>query len=81
MLCAYDFARGLAATPSGVSEKAIRESHELVCAGQETFRVMTSVGWQERLLPEGEYKDLPNNPDQPAHRYCPCVRAPDRRAG
>lgn len=61
-LAAYDYVLDLATTRTEVSEKAIREIHELICAGQETYRVVTSAGWQERPLPKGEYKDTPNNP-------------------
>lgn len=41
---------------------AVRQIHELICAGQETYRVVTSIGWQDRPLPKGRYKDDPNNP-------------------
>ena len=58
-LRAYDFVLDLATTRTAVSEKAIRE---LICAGQETYRVVTSAGWQDRPLPKGEYKETPNNP-------------------
>ena len=61
-LRAYDYVLDLATTRTAVSEKAIREIHELICAGQETYRVVTSAGWQDRPLPKGEYKDTPNNP-------------------
>lgn len=61
-LAAYDYVLDLATTWTEVSELAIREIHELICAGQATYRVVTSAGWQERPLPKGEYKDTPNNP-------------------
>lgn len=61
-LRACDFVLDLATSRTEVSEKAIREIHQLICAGQETYRVVTSAGWQERALPKGEYKDTPNNP-------------------
>lgn len=61
-LRAYDFVLDLATTRTEIGEKAIREIHQLICDGQETYRVVTSLGWQERPLPKGEYKDTPNNP-------------------
>jgi Fic family protein len=74
-MAAYDFVLDLATTRTEVSEKAIREIHALICAGQETYRVVTSVGWQERPLPKGEYKDTPNNPTSrltgETHSYAP----------
>ena len=53
-LRAFDYVLDLATTRTEASEKAIREIHELICASQETYRVITSVGWQERPLPKGE---------------------------
>ena len=61
-MAAYDYVLDLATSRTDVSEKAIREIHQQICAGQETYRVVTSAGWQERPLPKGEYKDTPNNP-------------------
>jgi Fic family protein len=79
-LRAYDFVLDLATTRTEVSEKAIREIHQLICAGQETYRVVTSAGWQERALPKGEYKDTPNNPTSrrtgEIHAYAPPMDVP-----
>jgi hypothetical protein len=79
-LRAYDFVLDLAATRTGGSEKAIREIHELICAGQETYRVVTSAGWQDRPLPKGEYKETPNNPTSrrtgEIHAYAPPIDVP-----
>jgi fido (protein-threonine AMPylation protein) len=76
-LRAYDFVLDLATTRTDVSEKAIREIHELICAGQETYRVVTSAGWQDRPLPKGEYKETPNNPTSrrtgEIHAYTPPI--------
>ncbi|MFL6130489.1 MAG: Fic family protein [Mycobacteriales bacterium] len=79
-LRAYDFVLDLATTRTELSEKAIREIHELICAGQETYRVVTSAGWQERPLPKGTYKDTPNNPTSrvtgEVHLYAPPLDVP-----
>jgi Fic family protein len=79
-LRAYDFVLDLATTRTDVSEKAIREIHHLICAGQDTYRVLTSAGWQERPLPKGEYKDTPNNPTSrrtgEVHAYAPPIDVP-----
>jgi Fic family protein len=61
-LRAYDFVLDLATSRTDVSEKAVKEIHDLICASQETYRVHTSVGVQEQPLPGGEYKQMPNNP-------------------
>lgn len=79
-LRAYDYVLDLATNRTEVSKKAVREIHELICAGQETYRVVTSVGWQERPLPKGEYKDTPNNPTSrltgETHAYAPPIDVP-----
>lgn len=61
-LRAYDFVLDIATGRTEISEKAIKEIHALICASQDTYRVFTSLGWQERPLPRAEYKTLPNNP-------------------
>lgn len=79
-LRAFDFVLDLATSRTEASEKAIREIHQLICAGQETDRVVTSAGWQERPLPKGEYKDIPNNPTSrrtgEIHAYAPPIDVP-----
>lgn len=79
-LRAYDYVLDLATTRTEVSEKAVREIHELICAGQETYRVVTSVGVQDRPLPKGRYKDDPNNPVSrltgEVHAYAPPIDVP-----
>jgi Fic family protein len=60
-----------------VVEALIRSLHELVCASQSTFRVLTDQGWQDQELTKGEYKRLPNNPHLPdgrQHHYAPPIR-------
>ena len=60
-LHAYDYVLDLATRAEPVSEAAIRALHEEVCRAQSTYRVMTAVGPQERALPKGQYKALPNH--------------------
>lgn len=79
-LRAYDFVLDMATTRTEISEKAIREIHQLICESQEAYRVVTSLGWQERPLPKGEYKQLPNNPTSRAtgrtHACAPPIDVP-----
>jgi Fic family protein len=74
-LRAYDFVLDLATTRTEITEKAVKEIHALICAGQETYRVHAAVGVQEQPLPKGEYKRLPNNPTSRLtgrlHHYAP----------
>jgi hypothetical protein len=65
-LRAYDFVLDIATGRTEISEKAIKEIHALICASQDTYRVFTSLGWQERPLSRAEYKTLPNNPTRTA---------------
>ena len=57
-----------------VVEAVIRALHESVCAAQDTYRVWTSLGWQDQTLEKGAYKQHPNNPrtaDGSEHAYAP----------
>ena len=58
---AYDYVLDLATQKEPISEVWIRSLHERLCASQETYRVLTEVGWQEHPLPLGEYKSQPNH--------------------
>jgi Fic family protein len=71
-LAAYDYVLDIATGRTEISTKAIREIHAIICAGQDEYRVLTAVGWQEHPLPRGEYKSLPNNPTRTAtgQRHC-----------
>ena len=60
-LHAYDYVLDLATKAEPISEAAIRVLHEEVCRAQSTYRVVTSVGFQEQSLPKGKYKVLPNH--------------------
>lgn len=57
-----------------VTEALIRSLHEHVCSAQETYKVLTAVGWQEHQLEKGTYKRFPNNPQTSEgreHSYAP----------
>lgn len=45
-----------------ITEVWIRELHAMATASQETYSVLTHLGRDERSLPHGTYKSLPNNP-------------------
>jgi len=60
-LRAYDYVLDLATKAEQISEASIRALHEVVCAAQPTYRVMTEIGPQEQALPKGQYKSLPNH--------------------
>jgi len=60
-LHAYDYVLDLATKAEQISEAAIRKLHEVVCAAQDTYRVVTAIGFQEQRLPKGRYKVLPNH--------------------
>jgi Fic family protein len=73
-LHAYDYVLDLATKAEPISEAAIRRLHEVVCAAQTTYRVMTSIGPQEQELVKGRYKVLPNHVrtrDGKDHSYAP----------
>ena len=60
-LDAYDYVLDLATKAEPISEAAIRYLHEVVCRAQSTYRVGTSIGLQEQILPKGQYKTQPNH--------------------
>ena len=73
-LHAYDFVLDLATKAEQFSEAAIRQLHVEICKAQDTYRVVTEVGFQEQSLPKGRYKVLPNHvhtPDGTIHSYAP----------
>jgi hypothetical protein len=62
-----------------VTEVWLRGLHERLTAGQDTYRVLTAVGWQDQPLPHGQYKTQPNNvlqPDGTRHEYAPVADTP-----
>jgi hypothetical protein len=72
---AYDYVLDLATKAEQITEAAIRKLHEVVCSAQETYRVITAIGFQEQALPKGRYKVLPNHVvhtrDGASHSYAP----------
>ena len=70
----------LATKAEPISEAAIRALHSQVVEGQKTYRVLTSVGWQDQPLPKGQYKVLPNHVrrrDGEMHSYAPVDITPE----
>jgi Fic family protein len=71
---AYDYVLDLATSKTPLSETWIRELHAVMCAGQETYQVVTSLGVQKHALRKGEYKVNPNHvrqQDGQVHAYAP----------
>ena len=72
---AYDYVLDLATKSEPITEAAIRKLHEVVCGAQETYRVITAIGFQEQALPKGRYKVLPNHVvhtrEGATHSYAP----------
>ncbi|ROS23253.1 Fic family protein [Rathayibacter sp. PhB127] len=61
-LAGYEHVLDAATANVPISEYWIRGLHEVLCRSQDTYRVLTSVGWRERPLQTGAYKKDPNNP-------------------
>ncbi|MCP4959203.1 MAG: Fic family protein [Actinomycetia bacterium] len=71
---AYHLALDVVTGAQPLSEALVREIHRVACGGQDSYRVLTAVGWQDRELQHGSYKDYPNHvvlPDGTVHAYCP----------
>lgn len=82
-LHAYDYVLDLATKAEPISEAAIRELHKVVCAAQDTYRVVTPIGFQEQELVKGRYKVLPNHVrtrDGVDHSYAPVDVTPAEMA-
>ncbi len=81
---AYDYVLDLATKSEPITEAAIRKLHEVVCSAQETYRVITAIGFQEQALPKGRYKVLPNHVvhtrDGATHSYAPVDVTPAEMA-
>jgi Fic family protein len=70
----YEMAFDLATKREEVSEAWIRRIHEVVCAPQNSYRVLTPQGWREHRLRRGEYKTSSNHVrlgDGSFHAYAP----------
>lgn len=76
---AYDFILDFATQQSPISVAWIRQLHGVICSSQEKYKVLTPLGWQNHILPKGEYKVLPNhvvNRNDEVHAYCPVEMVP-----
>src|SRR6185295_4972666 len=73
-LAAYELVIDAVTRKLPISEAWIRALHEKVCARQQTYRVLTDLGYQEQELPKGSYKTQPNHvrlTDGSIHPYAP----------
>ena len=72
----YEYVLDAATGNVEITENWVRSVHATVCASQQTYRVYTPAGPQERPLPKGTYKTMPNSPtllDGHEHAYAPVV--------
>lgn len=58
---AYEYVLDLATGRDPISEMWIRALHERICESQDSYQVLTEVGWQNHPLPKGQYKTMPNH--------------------
>jgi Fic family protein len=76
----YEYVLDAATNRTPLSEVWVRQLHEVLCASQETYTVLTAVGPQQQKLPKGEYKTYPNNPlnlgNKVVHGYAPVADTP-----
>ena len=76
-LGAYEYVLDASTRAVEISEVWIRELHSIICKSQDTYTVYTEIGAQERPLPLGEYKSMPNSPTNRAtgeiHQYAPVL--------
>lgn len=73
-LAGYELAIDAVTGQTPPSEAWLRALHERLCAPQDIYRVLTTMGWQEQPLPKGRYKELPNHVRLPGgsyHAYAP----------
>jgi Fic family protein len=78
-LQAYELVLDAATRRQPLTEAWLRSLHEVLCAPQATYRVLTSQGWQEHDLLKGEYKRQPNHvrlKDGTVHAYAPVDQVP-----
>jgi len=76
---AYELVLDVATKSRPVYEAWIRQLHEILCAAQDTYKVLTPSGWQEHELVKGQYKTLPNHvrlKDGTFHAYAPVDQVP-----
>ncbi len=75
----YEYILDIATKQTPLTEKAIRELHEVMCRNQDTYMVFTALGPQERKLSKGQYKVDPNHVlgrDGNYHAYAPVEGTP-----
>ncbi len=73
----FEMALDVATRAVPITESLIRQIHEVTCAGQRSYRVLTPLGVQERPLTLGTYKEHPNHVqlgDGTFHAYAPVSR-------
>jgi len=74
-LDAYEYVLDAATSSVPLSEVWIKQLHQVICASQDTYTVITEVGTQDHELPKGAYKTLQNNPyniaSDTVHGYAP----------
>ena len=78
-LKAYDYVLDLATQKVQIAEAWIRGLHEVICESQDTYRVLTPLGWQDQPLPKGRYKQQPNHVikiDGSLHSWAPVDLTP-----
>jgi len=78
-LAGYELALDAATARTPISEAWIRRLHEVLSAPQATYRVLTQQGWQDQILPKGQYKERPNHVrlrDHTYHAYAPVLTTP-----
>ncbi|HXO25780.1 MAG TPA: Fic family protein [Thermoanaerobaculia bacterium] len=78
-LAGYELAIDAVTGKTPLSEAWLRSLHEQICAPQETYRVLTELGWQEQTLQKGRYKESPNHvrlADGSYHAYAPVADVP-----
>lgn len=84
-LRAYEMLVDVASERRPITEQWIRTLHQVICAPQATYRVLTPVGWQDQPLATGIYKSRPNSPvgsdGRVLHVYAPVDRVPSEMHG
>lgn len=73
-LSAYELVLDAATEGTPLIEAWLRRLHEEITSAQDTYRVLTQFGWEDRPLVRGRYKDQPNHvqvSDSAVHSYAP----------
>ncbi len=79
-LQAYEIVLDAAIQRVPLTEAWIRHLHEVICAPETRYRVLTPQGWQNHELVLGRYKTQANHvvlKDGSVHPYCPVDRVSD----